>query len=97
MAGLFKSLKRVLTGKIIRQSDVQIMNGSCIMSLRIKRDSGSGGVYVVLASKASGNYQYYPFDAEEFDSFVDAAIEIKKALRSDESAGIGQTQATIKP
>ncbi|WP_434733905.1 hypothetical protein NL154_08680 [Rhizobium sp. YTUHZ044] len=48
------------------------------MSLRIKRDSGSGGVYVVLASKASGNYQYYPFDAEEFDSFVDAAIEIRK-------------------
>ncbi|MGR9258572.1 hypothetical protein [Rhizobium leguminosarum] len=52
---------------------------------------------MVLASKASGNYQYYPFDAEEFDSFVDAAIEIKKALRADESAGIGQTQASVKP
>jgi hypothetical protein len=67
------------------------------MSLRIKRDSGSGGLYVVLASKASGNYQYYPFDAEEFDSFVDAAVEIKNALRADESSAIDRTQASVKP
>lgn len=50
------------------------------MSFRIKRDSG--GVFVVLASNAPGNHQYYPFDANEFETFVEAAVEMRDALRS---------------
>jgi hypothetical protein len=80
MAGLFKSIKRVMTGQIIRRSDVPLMNGKCVMSFRIKRDSD--GVFVVLASNAAGNHQYYPFDTNEFEKFVEAAIEIRDALPS---------------
>ena len=36
------------------------------MSLRLKRDRGSGRHYVVLAGLSSGNYQYFHFDPEEF-------------------------------
>ncbi|MCY1290545.1 hypothetical protein D9M68_404230 [compost metagenome] len=82
MAGIFRSLKRVLTGQVVRQSDVQIMNDTCVVSLRMKRESGSGRFYVVLAAKASGNYQYYPFEADEFERFVHAAVEIRGALQS---------------
>jgi len=81
MAGLFKSLKRVLTGQVIRRSDVPIMNGTCVMSIRMKPDSE--GDFVVLACKAAGNHQYYPFDTNEFEKFVEAAIEIRDALPSD--------------
>ncbi|MCY1238302.1 hypothetical protein D9M72_510310 [compost metagenome] len=48
----------------------------------MKRESGSGRFYVVLAAKASGNYQYYPFEADEFERFVHAAVEIRGALQS---------------
>lgn len=89
MAGLFKSIKRVMTGQIIRRSDVPLMNGKCVMSLRIKRDSEA--VYVVLASNAAGNHQYYPFDTNEFAKFVEAAIEIRDALPS----GIKQKTANL--
>jgi hypothetical protein len=47
----------------------------------MKRDSE--GDFVVLACKAAGNHQYYPFDTNEFEKFVDAAIEIRDALPSD--------------
>jgi hypothetical protein len=80
MVGLFKSMKRILTGQVMRRSDVSLMNGACVMSFRIKRDNV--GLYVVLASRASGNRQYYPFDVDEFESFVEAAIATKDALRS---------------
>ena len=90
MAGLFKSIKRVMTGQIIRRSDVPLMNGKCVMSFRIKRDSE--GVFVVLASNSAGNHQYYPFDANEFEKFVEAAMEIRDAL----SSGINQGPASLK-
>ncbi|MCQ1855808.1 hypothetical protein [Neorhizobium galegae] len=50
------------------------------MSFRIKREGD--GVFVVLASNAAGNHQYYPFDTNEFGKFVEAAIEIRDALHS---------------
>ncbi|MGN7737232.1 hypothetical protein [Ensifer sp. 22564] len=83
MAGIFRSLKRVLTGQVIRQSDIQIMNGTCVLSLRVKRESGSGRFYVVLAAKASGNYQYYPLEPDEFERLFDAAIETRVALQPE--------------
>lgn len=78
MAGIFRSIKRVLTGEIIRRSDVPIMNGTCVMSFRLKRDGG--GEYVVLAANAPGSHQYFPFDMNEFEKFVQAAINIRDAL-----------------
>ncbi len=81
MSGIFKSMKRVLTGRVVRRTDLHIMNDTCSISLRMKRDSD--GVYVVLACTSAGNRQYYPFERSEFETFVAAAIEIKDALDSD--------------
>jgi hypothetical protein len=47
----------------------------------MKRDSD--GVFVVLALKAAGDHQYYPLDTNEFEKFVEAAIEIRDALPSE--------------
>ena len=71
-------MKRVLTGRVVRRTDLHIMNGNCAISFRMKRDSDD--VYVVLACTAAGSRQYYPFEGSEFESFVAAASEIKDAL-----------------
>jgi hypothetical protein len=81
MSGIFKSMKRVLTGRVVRRADLHIMNGRCAISFRMKRDGD--GAYVVLACTSAGNRQYYPFERSEFESFVAAAIEIQDALGSD--------------
>lgn len=78
MAGIFRSLKRVLTGEVIRRADVPMMDGKCVMSFRLKRDND--GVCVVLAANAPGNHHYFPFDPDEFEKFVIAATEIRDAL-----------------
>lgn len=89
MVGIFKSLKWVLTGQVIRKSDVQIMNGNCVVSLRLKRESGDGRFYVVLAMTSSGNYQYFPLETDEFERFVDGAIDIRGDLQSAAGAKPG--------
>jgi hypothetical protein len=81
MSGIFKSMKRVLTGRVVQRTDLHIMNGMCAISFRMKRDSEDA--YVVLACTSAGNRHYYPFERSEFESFVAAAIEIKDALDSD--------------
>lgn len=81
MAGLFKSLKRVMTGEIVQQIDIPIMNGNCDVSLRLKYDSGNRTHYVVLAGIASGNHQYYAFELDEVDAFLRAAETIRNNPR----------------
>jgi hypothetical protein len=80
MAGIFKSLKRVLTGEVIRQIDTEI-SGGCTASLRLKRE-GDGAEYVVLALTGGGNYRYYAFELREFDGFIEAAKEIRAGAQS---------------
>jgi hypothetical protein len=89
MAGIFKSLKRVLTGEILHQIDTPIIQGRAILSLRLKRQTGSDKKYVVLAGTSSGNYQYFPFDLDEFERFVEAAIDIRAAAQST-SGGVSK-------
>jgi hypothetical protein len=72
----------VLTGEVLQQIDTEISDGFCVVSLRLKRERGSGKEYVVLAGIASGNYQYYPFDLDEFDQLIHAAINVRAAAMS---------------
>ena len=81
MAGIFKSLKRVMTGEVVRQIDTEIFGGWCTMSLRLKRER-NGAEYVVLAAISRGNHQYYPFELHEFDRFVEAVKAIRAAAHS---------------
>jgi hypothetical protein len=86
VAGIFRSIKRVLTGQVVRQVDMKVMGGNAEVSLRVKREGNKPDDYVVLAIKASGNYQYLPFEAEEFDRFVENAISIRDGLTRNASA-----------
>jgi hypothetical protein len=79
MAGLFKSLKRVMTGRVIRKIDTPLMNDSCTVSLRLKEDS-SMNRYVVLAGNSAGHYQYFAFEPDEFDRFARAVMDIRADL-----------------
>jgi len=76
MAGIFTTIKRVLTGEVLRRIDTETMGGWCTMSLRLKRER-SGAEYVVLAAIARGNNQYYAFELDEFDRFIEAAKAIR--------------------
>lgn len=59
---------------------MKVIGGNAEVSLRAKREGNKQDDYVVLAIKASGNYQYLPFEAEEFDRFVENAISIRDGL-----------------
>ncbi len=79
MAGMFKSLKRALTGEVLQRIDTKVINGIQTVSLRLKRERESGIEYIVLAMIASGNYQYSMFELDEFDEFLKAAKDIRAA------------------
>lgn len=82
MLGMLMSLKKVMTGKVIRKLDTKIMGGSATISLRLKENSGvDDGRYVVMAVLALGNYQYYSFDLNEFDEFVKSAKEMRSIFK----------------
>jgi len=80
MVGLFRSIKRAITGEVIRTIDTEVLNGSCKLSLRLKRERGSNDRYVVLAGIASGNYQYYVLDRQEFGEFAQAIKTMQAAM-----------------
>jgi len=86
MAGIFTTIKRVLTGEVLHRIDTEITGGWCTMSLRLKRES-SGVEYVVLAAIARSNNQYYGFELDEFDRFVEAAKAIRAAAQGSRSGG----------
>lgn len=73
MFGIFESVKRIVTGEVIRRLDTPIHGGTTTASLRLKRDKKAGSEYVVLGLTASGNYQYAAFEPHEFRQFVENA------------------------
>jgi hypothetical protein len=85
MAGIFRSLKLMLTGDVLRRIDTEVVNGSQTISLRLKREKGSGIEYVVLGMISAGNYQYSMFELDEFDRFIEAAKDIRAAAAKPRS------------
>ena len=78
----FSAISMAVRGEVIHQIDTPIMDGSCQMSLRLKRINDGSDAYVVLAGIAPGNYQYYPMKAEDFVQFADAVQVMKGQLLS---------------
>ena len=79
--GIFRALKRLVTGEVIQKIDTTVNSGATTMSLRLKRERSSGDYYVVLAAISSGNYQYSVFDRDEFDKFAHAVEAIQNLLK----------------
>ena len=82
MAGIFESLKRLVTGEVLLKIDTPIHNGATTMSLRLKKKRNSDISYVILAGLSGGNYQYFHFEMDEFDRFIEAAKSIRSAAYS---------------
>jgi hypothetical protein len=74
----FTALKRALAGAVLKKIDTSIGDGLCTISLRLKRNSMEH--YVVMACLASGNYQYYPMSAKEFQDLADAMQALSAEL-----------------
>ncbi|MCK1615017.1 MULTISPECIES: hypothetical protein [unclassified Bradyrhizobium] len=81
-SSMFSVLSMALTGKVVSQIDTPIMDGSCRLSLRLKRkgDSEYSDGYIVLAGIARGNHQYYAMTADEFMRFAEAVETTRKQL-----------------
>ena len=77
----FKTLKRVMSGKVVEQVDIRANGGLTTMSLRLKRDTASDEYYVVLAELSAGNSQYVAFTKDEFGQFSRAVSGIQNLLR----------------
>src|SRR6266849_4580285 len=78
----FLALKRVLTGQVLKRVDIETLGGAAKISLRLKRNRSSQDQYVVLAGLSSGSSQYFLFDMDQFDRFIEAAKDIRAAARS---------------
>jgi hypothetical protein len=69
--GFFRALKRVMTGEVIENIDTPANGG--MVSLRLKRERGSGEDYVVLVL----TFQYIVFDKDQFHRFSQAVESIR--------------------
>ena len=80
MFGVFRSIKRVMTGTVIHRMDIATKSGRSY-SFRLK-EAKDRTRYVVLAAKGSGEIYYNDFEAEEFAAFCKSANVICEMLES---------------
>jgi hypothetical protein len=64
--GLFRFLKQAITGEVIQKIDIPVIDSGVIMSLVLKKERGSGDLYVVL--KLNEWLELFPFDKREFET-----------------------------
>jgi hypothetical protein len=76
--GLFRFLKQAITGEVIQKIDIPVIDSGVIMSLVLKKERGSGDLYVVL--KLNEWLELFPFDKREFETFYQAVNSIRHSL-----------------
>jgi hypothetical protein len=86
---MFQVMKMAMTGEIIHQIDTSIAGDNCQISFRLKRERKTGREYVVMAGIATGNYQYYPMEIDEFDRLVESALQLRSRINS----GVKKTES----
>jgi hypothetical protein len=79
--GIFRELKLLMTGEVIQRIDATSDGGSSTISLRLKRERGSGEHYVVLVTGGGGHTQYNLLERDEFEQFSQAVESIRNSLR----------------
>ena len=79
MAGLFKSIWRLMTGEVINSADVMVHNGQTKVTLALRR-AKNGDLFISLKEASAGNTQFATFEPKEFDHFVAAVELIRDAL-----------------
>lgn len=82
--GIFESLRRTLTGTVIKKTSVTLGNKTTI-SFRLKANGNDR--YVVMACTAIGNHQYYPMDLHDFQTFTDAVLATKAEIDNTRTSG----------
>jgi hypothetical protein len=77
-----KILKRTITGEVIQRIDTPVQDGWATLSLRLKKERGSGDLYVVLGAitSAKNEVYHYVFTENEFVQFSEAVKKTRDAL-----------------
>ena len=80
MAGIIRSLKRVLLGELLEKTAVPVDHGNVRVTMRLKRDRLTHERYVVLGLVAATNYKHAELSPDEFQDFLEAVRAMQKAL-----------------
>jgi len=78
--GLFRLVKQAITGEVIQKIDIPVIDSGVIMSLTLKKERGSGDLYVVLKLNEWHFGELFPFDRHEFKTFYQAVKSIRNSL-----------------
>ena len=83
---LFRGLRQVFTGRVVKKIDTTIGGGGVTISLRLK-EGRDGDLYVVFVRNAGNYLSYDPMELAEFETLFSAMQEIRiAATRSPELA-----------
>lgn len=74
----FRGLRRVFTGRVVKNIDATIGGGAVTISLRLKQER-NGALYVVLVRNAGSYLSYDPMEIAEFETLFTAMQEIRVA------------------
>lgn len=91
MWNLFRGLRRVLTGRVVKKIDTTIGGGAVTISLRLKEER-HGDLYVVLVRNAGNYLSYDPMDLAEFETLFTAMQEIRIAATRSPSLAISSNR-----
>ena len=79
MVGVLQSIWRLMTGEVIRSTEIKIHNGQTKVTLALRRTK-SGALFVSLKQRSAGNTQWMAFEPGEFHQFTRATEQICEAL-----------------
>ncbi|WP_394009768.1 hypothetical protein [Xanthobacter aminoxidans] len=83
---LFRGLRQVFKGRVVKKIDTTIGGGGVTISLRLK-EGRDGDLYVVLVRNAGNYLSYDPMELAEFETLFSAMQEIRiAATRSPDLA-----------
>jgi hypothetical protein len=82
VAGLFKSIWRLMTGEVINSADVTIHNGQTKVILALTR-AKDGNLFVSLKEASARKTQWATFEPNEFNQFVEAVGFIQNAMANE--------------
>jgi hypothetical protein len=82
VAGVFKSIWQLMTGKVIDSADLTVHNGQTKITLAARR-AKSGVLFVSFKHASSGNTQWLTFEPSEFNQFVAAVDLIYNTMASE--------------
>ena len=80
----FKMLRRMITGEVLHVSEVPISNGNVTLRLKLKRERGTGDLYVALSMTSLGSDSFQYLGPVEFSEFALAVQQTQSAMETEQ-------------